>query len=71
MARATQAGIMLDEKQLEALIRKIVRNVVREEFQRASRILTSSKNGCQRRTRLSIMICKKFVARFVLEKHAS
>lgn len=35
MARSTSGMITVNEKQLEAVIRKIVRQVVREEFQRA------------------------------------
>ena len=35
MARSAQATITLSERQLENVIRKIVRQVVREEFQRA------------------------------------
>lgn len=35
MARSTQPTIKINEHQLETVIRKIVRQVVREEFQRA------------------------------------
>jgi hypothetical protein len=34
-ARSSQAAFTVTERQLEAIIRKIVRQVVREEFQRA------------------------------------
>ncbi len=35
MARSTQSNITISEHQLETVIRKIVRQVVREEFRRA------------------------------------